>query len=141
MYCSRCGKEINNDGELQFNSYSKYKTTSSGIVIYQIKYNTFYDSVKSYQLVSLNKDNTSVAKSTNVYGFYVNYDGSLTGDKNQYEYEAEKIWGKLQEMLIMYCKNCGKEIKEGNTFCTNCGKPINNLKETTTKLESKLNTN
>lgn len=21
----------------------------------------------------------------------------------------------------MYCKNCGKEIKEGNTFCTNCG--------------------
>lgn len=24
----------------------------------------------------------------------------------------------------MYCKNCGKEIKEGNSFCTNCGKPI-----------------
>ena len=21
----------------------------------------------------------------------------------------------------MYCKNCGKEIKEGNTFCTHCG--------------------
>ena len=60
----------------------------------QIKYNTSYDSVKSYQLVSLNKDNTSVEKSTNVYGFYVNYDGSLTGDKNQFEYEAEKIWGE-----------------------------------------------
>ena len=84
----------NNNGELKFNSYSKYKTTSNGIVIYQIKYNTSYDTVKSYQLVSLNKDNTNVEKSTNVYGFYVNYDGSLTGEKNQFEYEAEKIWGK-----------------------------------------------
>ena len=26
----------------------------------------------------------------------------------------------------MYCKNCSKEIKEGNSFCTNCGKPIEN---------------
>ena len=21
----------------------------------------------------------------------------------------------------MYCKNCGKEIKDGSLFCTNCG--------------------
>lgn len=25
----------------------------------------------------------------------------------------------------MYCKNCGKKIKEGNIFCTNCGSSIN----------------
>lgn len=23
----------------------------------------------------------------------------------------------------MFCKNCGKEIREGNAFCTNCGAP------------------
>ena len=31
-----------------------------------------------------------------------------------------------KEMVCMYCKNCSKEIKEGNSFCTNCGKPIEN---------------
>ena len=36
---------------------------------------------------------------------------------------------KDKEMQDMYCKNCGKEIKEGNTFCTNCGKPIENNKQ------------
>lgn len=25
----------------------------------------------------------------------------------------------------MYCKKCGKEIREGNIFCTNCGQSIN----------------
>ena len=34
-----------------------------------------------------------------------------------------------KEMQDMYCKNCGKEIKEGNSFCTNCGKPIENNKQ------------
>ena len=24
----------------------------------------------------------------------------------------------------MICKNCGKEIKEGNNFCTNCGTKV-----------------
>ena len=36
----------------------------------------------------------------------------------------------------MYCKNCGKEIKEGNTFCTNCGKPIENNKQENIKTNS-----
>lgn len=40
----------------------------------------------------------------------------------------------------MYCKKCGKEIKEGNTFCTNCGEPINNIKENTTRTETNTNT-
>lgn len=40
----------------------------------------------------------------------------------------------------MYCKKCGKEIKEGNTFCTNCGEPINNIKENTTRTETNINT-
>ena len=40
----------------------------------------------------------------------------------------------------MYCKNCGKEIKEGNTFCTNCGKPISNIKKNTIKAETEVNT-
>lgn len=27
---------------------------------------------------------------------------------------------------MMYCKNCGKELKEGSSFCSNCGLPLNN---------------
>ena len=26
----------------------------------------------------------------------------------------------------MFCTNCGKELKEGDSFCTNCGKAVNN---------------
>ena len=33
----------------------------------------------------------------------------------------------------MYCRNCGKEIKDGNTFCTNCGKKIYTQKVETNK--------
>ena len=43
---------------------------------------------------------------------------------------------KDKEMQDMYCKNCGKEIKEGNTFCTNCGKPIENNKQENIKTNS-----
>ena len=28
------------------------------------------------------------------------------------------------EKDIMFCKNCGKEIKEGAAFCANCGTPV-----------------
>lgn len=28
----------------------------------------------------------------------------------------------------MYCKNCGKELREGIAFCGNCGTPIGILK-------------
>ena len=27
----------------------------------------------------------------------------------------------------MFCKNCGKEIQDGNTFCTNCENGINDI--------------
>lgn len=37
----------------------------------------------------------------------------------------------------MICKNCGKEIKEGNTFCTNCGQTIDDIKNK----EDNFNTN
>ena len=30
---------------------------------------------------------------------------------------------------IMYCTNCGKELKEGSSFCTNCGAPTGAQKQ------------
>ena len=27
----------------------------------------------------------------------------------------------------MFCKKCGKKIKEGNNFCTKCGTPVNEI--------------
>lgn len=38
----------------------------------------------------------------------------------------------------MICKNCGKEIKEGNSFCTNCGKDVNECIENKETLENKV---
>lgn len=37
----------------------------------------------------------------------------------------------------MYCKNCGSEIKEGNTFCVKCGNPIENISENIAQKEKK----
>ena len=37
----------------------------------------------------------------------------------------------------MFCKYCGNEIKEGNTFCTNCGKPIEDTKPIKKKSKKK----
>lgn len=37
----------------------------------------------------------------------------------------------------MFCKKCGKELKEGNNFCTNCGKPVNEIVKNKKILEDK----
>ena len=30
----------------------------------------------------------------------------------------------MERGMAMFCNNCGKEVKQGETFCTNCGSPI-----------------
>lgn len=38
----------------------------------------------------------------------------------------------------MYCKKCGSDIKEGNSFCTNCGKKVNNKEKMLTTNNMKI---
>ncbi len=47
----------------------------------------------------------------------------------------------------MYCRNCGHEVKDGDTFCTNCGALVdssnnaNNTNSTNNTNENKVNYN
>lgn len=88
-----------NGGSVKYSRYSKYGTSSKGENIYKIEYDTNSNSGSYkqyyYQLVSLSDDGEDVKKSTKLYYFSFVYGEEATGQKNELEWEAEKIWCKI----------------------------------------------
>lgn len=82
-----------NNGSLKYDSNSLYKVTNDGTAVYKVKYTTSNESVYYYQLVSLDKDNTAVTKSSKVYE-YLTVGDYTSGDTYAIEYEYETLWGK-----------------------------------------------
>ena len=90
-----------NDGTVKYNSYTTYKTTTSGEKVYKVKYSTSssnnsYSRIYYYQLLSLDSENKEVVKSTKLYLFHeTTVDGKVNeyGDNYAMEYEYEQLWG------------------------------------------------
>lgn len=83
----------NNNGAVKYSNYTVYKTTASGEKIYKIKYITSSDIMFHYQLVSLNKDNTKINKSTRLFNYTKYPNGVEDGEKLELEYAYEELWG------------------------------------------------
>ena len=86
-----------NKGTVKYDSYTTYATTDKGEKIYKINYTSSYNkeayTVKYYQLVSLDKDLTTIEKIGSLYKSTYAYGKEVTNDNDQLEWEAHKIWG------------------------------------------------
>lgn len=86
-----------NQGSVKYTRYSYYATSNAGEKIYKIEYDTG-DRVKNdrfyyCQLVTITDDLKNIKKSTKLY-FFHEYEGKLiSNQKDEMEWEAEKIWG------------------------------------------------
>lgn len=90
-----------NNGTVKYDSYTIYKTATSGETVYKVKYSTSssnntYSRIYYYQLLSLDNENKEVVKSTKLYLFHETTTGSEIneyGDDYAMEYEYEQLWG------------------------------------------------
>lgn len=83
-----------NSGELKYDFYTTYRTTSDGTTVYRIKYSTSRSEIYYYQLVSLDSNYDRINKATKLYRVsnYSSIGESM--DTYKFEYEYESIWGK-----------------------------------------------
>lgn len=99
---SKYGKTVHsaNGTSVKYNSYSLYKTSTSGERVYKLKfltsYNYEYTDIYYYQLVSLDKNNEYVMKNSSFYVYrkfsYSNGESTVTFDDIGMNYEYESIW-------------------------------------------------
>ena len=83
-----------NGGEMKYDFYTTYRTSSDGITVYRIKYTTSRSEIYYYQLVSLDSNYERINKATKLYRVsnYSSLGESM--DTYKFEYEYETIWGK-----------------------------------------------
>lgn len=86
--------KANNNGSVKYDSYTKYKTTEGGNVIYKIRYTTSSNVILYYQLVSFNSGNTAIDKYSRLFSYSKFPDGHEEGEKLEMEYAYEQLWNK-----------------------------------------------
>lgn len=81
-----------NYGSVKYSSFSKYKTTNKGEIVYKIKYTTSYEYMYYYQLVSVDTERETIAKSSRLFLFSKYGSSEETGEKLELEYAYEDLW-------------------------------------------------
>lgn len=81
-----------NGGSIKYSNYQEYSTTDNNETVYKIKYNTSYNYMYYYQLVSLNHN--AIDKKTRLFLFTGSNSSSETGEKLELEYAYEELWEK-----------------------------------------------
>ena len=81
-----------NYGAVKYVNFEKYKETQKGDVVYKIKYETSYDGLYYYQLVSLDGKNEKVTKKTRLFSFFESNNSIISGETLEMEYAYEETW-------------------------------------------------
>ena len=81
-----------NNGSVKYDSYTRYKTTKNGKVIYKIRYTTSSNVMLYYQLISLNSSTTTIDKYSRLFSYSRYPDGHEEGESLELEYAYEQLW-------------------------------------------------
>ena len=86
-----------NKGSVKYSNYTYYQTSNTGEKIYKIKYDTGSNSktykAYYYQLVTITDDYKNIKNYTKLYLFTELNGKAGSNEKDEMEWEAEKIWG------------------------------------------------